>query len=67
MNVLVLVFMFVTAIVLGPMVIIVTFLYMRRRTVNKQEVQALQDQISQLRAEMEDMKEQIADLIIGAN
>ena len=64
MSMVAMVFTFVTAIVLGPLVIIFTFLHLRRRAVNKREVQALRDEISQLRADIEDMKEQIADFII---
>ena len=67
MSLVFLVFSFITAIVLGPLVIIFTFLHLRRRAINKREVQALRDEISQLRADIEDMKEQIADFIIGAD
>ena len=67
MDIVFVVFFFITAIVLGPLVIIFTFLHLRRRAVNKREVQALRDEISQLRADIEDMKEQIADFIIRTN
>ena len=64
MDIVFVVFFFITAIVLGPLVIIFTFLHLRRRAINKREVQALRTEISQLRADIEDMKEQIADFII---
>ena len=67
MSVLVLVFLFVAAIVLGPLIIIFTFVHFRRRTINKQELQAIHSQISAIRVDIEDIKEQIADFIIRTN
>ena len=64
MSVLVVVFLFISAIVLGPLIIIFTFIHFRRRAINKQELQVLQSQISEIRVDIEDIKEQIADFII---
>lgn len=58
------IFLFIAVITLGPLIIIFSYLHVRRRAVNKQEIQSLQNQISQLKEDIEDMKEQIADFII---
>ena len=58
------VFFFITAIVLGPLAIIFGYLYARRRTLNKRELQSLRDEMAQIRMELADIKEQIADFII---
>ena len=58
------VFLFVTAIVLGPLVIIFGYLYSRRRGINKRELQALRNDMAQMRADIQEIKEQIADFII---
>jgi len=64
MPVLLVVFLFITAIVLGPLIIIFSFIHSRRRAVNKHELQVIQSQISEIRVDIEDIKEQIADFII---
>lgn len=58
------VFFFIAAITLGPLVIIFGYLYARRRTLNKHEVQALRNEMAHIRAELADIKDQIADFII---
>jgi hypothetical protein len=58
------VFFFITAIVLGPLVIIFGYLYSRRRGINKRELQALRNDMAQMRADIQEIKEQIADFII---
>ncbi len=67
MSVLVLVFLFVATIVLGPLIIIFTFVHFRRRAINKRELQNIQSQIAGIRTDIEDIKEQIADFIIRMN
>ena len=64
MPVLVVVFLFITAIVLVPLIIIFTFVHFRRREINKRELQVIQSQISEIKVDIEDIKEQIADFII---
>ena len=64
MSVMLVVFFFIAVIVLGPLVIIFGFLYTRGRTVNKRELQSLQVEMTQIRAEIADIKDQIADFII---
>jgi len=58
------VFFFITAIVLGPLFIIFGFLHLRRRSINKRELQNLHNDISQIRAEIGEIREQLADFII---
>ena len=53
--------------VLGTLMIIFGYLRWRRREINKEELQALRGDIAQIRAEIEDIKEQIADFIIKTN
>ena len=67
MPILILIFTFVTAIVLGPLIIIFGYLAWRRRTVNKKELQDIRNEIVRLRADIMDIKEQIADFIIKTN
>jgi hypothetical protein len=64
MSILLSIFLFITAITLGPLIIIFTFLHFRRRAINKRELQSLRNEISQLRDDIGDIKEQIADFII---
>jgi len=64
MGVLTLIFLFVAVIVLGPLMIIFLFVHLRRRAVNKHELQALWDEIAAMKAEIDDLKEQLADFII---
>jgi len=54
----------IITIVLGPIIIGVTYSLLKHRTVNKQELRELQDNIGQIRADIEEIKEQIADYII---
>jgi hypothetical protein len=51
-------------VVLGPLVVIFGYLLLRRRNINKRELQNLQNDISQIKAEIGDLREQIADFII---
>ena len=67
MSMLVVIFLFVAAIVLGPLIIIFTFVHFRRRAINKQELQSIQSEIAGIRTDIEDIKEQIADFIIRTN
>lgn len=64
MSIVALVFVFVTAIVLGPFIIIFGYLYSRRRALSKRELQELRNEIAQIRSDIGDIKEQIADFII---
>ena len=67
MSMLVVIFLFVAAIVLGPLIIIFTFVHFRRRAISKQELQSIQSEIAGIRTDIEDIKEQIADFIIRTN
>ena len=67
MNIVLVVFLFIAAIVLGPLVIIFGYLYSRRRGINKRELQALRNDMAQMRADIQEIKEQIADFIIRTN
>ena len=67
MHVMYAVFVFIAAIVLGPLIIIFTFLHIRRRSINKRELDILRNIIMEMRAEIADIKEQIADFIIKTN
>lgn len=67
MSVMLVIFIFIVAVVLGPLVIIFTFLHFRRRAINKQELQSIQSDIAGIRTDIEDIKEQIADFIIRTN
>ncbi len=58
------VFFFITAIVLGPLLIIFGFLHLRRRSINKRELQGLHNDITQIKAEIGEIREQLADFII---
>ena len=53
-------------IILGPIAIAVTYLLLRRRAI-KQELQALRNDVAQMKAGVDDIKEQIADFIIMTN
>lgn len=61
---LIVVLFFITAIALGPLFIIFGYLHLRRRSINKRELQELRNAISQIKSDIEDIKEQIADFII---
>ena len=67
MPVLISVFLFIATIVLGPLFIIFGFIHLRRRAINKRELQDIRGQISAIKADIEDIKEQIADFIIRTN
>jgi len=67
MSIAILVFLFITAIVLGPLFIIFGYLHLRRRAISKRELQTLRDDIAQIKAEIGEVKEQIADFIIRTN
>ena len=54
----------IVSITLGPLLIIFGYLYLRRRGVNKRELRSLQNDIAHIRAEIREMREQIADFII---
>jgi len=58
------VFFFLAAIVLGPLIIIFGYLHFRRRAISKRELQALRNDIAQIKAEIGEIREQIADFII---
>ena len=61
------VFFFIAVIILGPLVIIFGFLYSRGRTVSKRELQLLREEMVQIKADIADIKDQIADFIIRTN
>ena len=67
MSLMLVIFTFIVAIVLGPLIIIFTFVHFRRRAINKQELQSIQSEIAGIRTDIEDIKEQIADFIIRTN
>ena len=54
----------ITIVVLGPIILGVTYSLIKRRGVNKQELQAIQNDIAQIKADVADIKEQFADFII---
>jgi uncharacterized membrane protein (DUF106 family) len=58
------VLLFVSVIILGPIVIGVMYSLSKRRAVNKQELQALRNDIARIRVDIGEIKEQIADFII---
>ena len=64
MPIVIVVFLFIAAITLGPLIIIFGYLHFRRRAVNKRELEALRNDIAQIRMEIEEIKEQVADFII---
>jgi hypothetical protein len=49
------------------LIIIFGFIHLRRRAINKRELQDIRGQISVIKADIEDIKEQIADFIIRTN
>lgn len=54
----------VTVVVLGPIAIGVIYSLLKRRAISRQELRALQDDISRIKADIEQIKEQFADFII---
>ena len=53
--------------VIIPLIIIFTFVYFSHRAVTKKELKTLQNDISLIKANIEDIKEQIAEFIIKTN
>ena len=53
--------------VIIPLIIIFTFVYFNGRAVTKKELKALQNDISLIKTDIEDIKEQIAEFIIKTN
>ena len=66
-NALIIIFGFTSAMVIIPILVIFTYLHLRRRTITKHEFSILQNEISRIRTDIEDIKEQIADFIIKTN
>jgi len=65
MNIaLIIIFASITAMVVAPVAIIFAYLHFRGRAITKQELKMLQNDISKIRSDIEDIKEQIADYII---
>jgi len=64
---LLIVFGSITGTVVIPLIVIFTYLYFSRRAVTKKELKALQNDISLIKADIEDIKEQIAEFIIKTN
>ena len=64
---LLIVFGSITGTVVIPLVVIFTYLYFSRRAVTKKELKALQNDISLIKTDIEDIKEQIAEFIIKTN
>jgi hypothetical protein len=51
-------------VVLGPLVVIFGYLILRRRAINKRELEDIRRRISQISADIADIREQLADFII---
>ena len=64
MSIISVIFLSMVTMVLGPLVIIFGYLHIRRRSINKRELQELRDDMARIRGDIEDIKEQIADFII---
>jgi hypothetical protein len=64
MPIILLIFLFIAVIALGPLVIIFGYLYSRRRGINRRELQALRNDMAQMKADIQEIKEHIADFII---
>ena len=56
----------IAVIVLGPVAILVTYLLLKHRA-TKRELQALRDDVAQMKAGIDDLREQVADFIIKTN
>ena len=52
---------------LGPIVIGVAYSLLKRRAINKRELQDLRNDMAEIKADIGDIKEQIADFIIKTN
>jgi len=57
----------ITGTVVIPLVVIFTYLYFSHRAVSKKELKMLQNDISHIKSDIEDIKEQIAEFIIKTN
>ncbi|MDQ1327362.1 MAG: hypothetical protein QG641_642 [Candidatus Poribacteria bacterium] len=64
---LLIVFGSITGTVVIPLIVIFTYLYFSHRAVTKKELRMLQNDISLIKADIEDIKEQIAEFIIKTN
>ncbi len=51
-------------VVLGPIITGVAYSLLKRRAISRQELQALQSTIAQIKSDIADIKEQFADFII---
>jgi len=67
MGIAAVVMLFVSVMVLGPIIIGVTYSLLKRRVISKAELQALRNDIARIKADIADIKEQIADFIIKTN
>jgi uncharacterized membrane protein (DUF106 family) len=54
----------VSVVVLGPIVIGVIYSLLKRRAISNQELKTLQNDIAQIKADITEIKEHIADFII---
>ena len=57
----------IAVVFLGPITIGVAASLLKRRVINKRELQALGNDIAQIKTDIGDIKEQIADFIIKTN
>ncbi len=67
MPVVYVVFAFIITLVLGPIIVIFTYLHFRRRAVTKKELETIHNEMSQIRLDLADIKDQIAEFIIRTN
>ena len=58
------VFFFIAASTVGPLLIMFGYLHFRRRAISKRELQDIRNDMAHMRRDIEDIKEQIADFII---
>jgi uncharacterized membrane protein (DUF106 family) len=61
------VFFFITVITLGPLLIIFGYLHLRRRNIDKTELREIRNEMARMKADIEELKEQLADFIIRTN
>ena len=61
------IFGFISFVTIAPIAIIFGYLHFRGRAVSKQELRMLQNDISKIKSDIEDIKEHIADFIIKTN
>lgn len=66
-DALLIIFGSITGTVIVPIIVIFTYLYFSRRAVSKKELKMLQSDISRIKSDIEDIKEQIAEFIIKTN